>query len=378
MLRQTPTFSSISKLYHFEFFINMNHVWRTRLIFTRRFSIRRNPNISSFFHFSDPPFNLATLTKRILAAGLLDEKKVLDKLTQAQIIDAIKSCRKLETLNTTGNQSKGSRHSSTHVLRQELSKTQYKSPEKLLEDVLLNQKHLTKPIIHAYLATYPYPSSVDSHFLLQSQKTILNNDMIFIALRRAIFSRDFFTSYSLASLAKPSLLTPLTKHSLLSLGSMFCMSTSAVGILSYLHSIPFVATVTVITLVWILHYAWAIKVFCTRPRIRARLRAKSGMDSLRNQSRLDMWNRIAVGYEELVEFNVDNYHKTAQENALTEVSNAEEQHREWMKGLKLKRQDTEQEIIFNEYWTRAGVGFEWVEPDQDPVDTIVEKIRKGY
>jgi hypothetical protein len=83
---------------------------------------------------------------------------------------------------------------------------------------------------------------------------------------------------------------------------------------------------------------------------------------------LEFCERIVVGWEELVDLNVSNYHlyhsKRERNAEFERMINRELGKR----GMRIRQSDEEEKYL--EYWQAAGHGFEWVEPDQDPADYI--------
>lgn len=374
-----------------------------------------------FFHFNDPPFNLNTLVSRVQKSGLLEapkniNDKVKDELHEPTLIDAIHSCKELSRLLTSVKGTSGSRTQDIHKLKQTLKNSRkFKTPLHLLESIIeANRPGMSMPVIKVYISEPPFPDTVqaisaieslfkESHFKgWRSIKSVSDyNDLVYIALRRALLRKEIEYAYELAALAKPSAFTGLNRHIILSNVSFSLMSTGAVVALSQIFEIPTAVTAMSVMCMGLLQYTQLLKQLGSRTRVRLR-RLSSAISPSSSiwaqQVYFDMVNRIAIAYDELIDLNVDNFHKMADEHHKLQQNNLELeqadsnnssqtidispksdahdiQQRKLVKS-KLTLVTTDQEQMFNEYWTSAGVGFEWVEPDQDPADVIIRRIRQ--
>jgi hypothetical protein len=380
-------------------------------------------NSPFFFHFNDPPFNLNTLVSRVKKSGLLEPPaningKVRDELREPTLIDAIHSCKTLSRLLTSVKGTSGSHTQDIHKLKQTLKKSRkFKTPLHLLESIMeANRPGMSMPVIKVYLSEPPFPETEqailvieslfkESHFEgWQSIRSVSDyNDLVYIALRRALLRKEIKYAYELTALTKPSAVTSLNRHTILSNVTFSIMSTSAVIVLSQIFDISTAVTIMSVVCVGLLQYTQLLKQLGTRARVRLRRLSSAVSPSSSiwaQQVWFDMVNRIAIAYDELIDLNVDNFHQMADEHHKLQQKRLEReqvnsnnssqkidislesdahdiQQRELVKA-KLTLVMTDQEQMFNEYWTSAGVGFEWVEPDQDPADVIIKRIRNNY
>lgn len=368
---------------------------------------------SFFFHFSDPPFNLNTLTHRILNSGLLVSKPDKIEISESYenlLIDAINSCKALHLKTySKGDQITSSRSQDTHDLKLALAQSKkFLTPLDLLTAILdYNASNLTYKSLLEYLVTRPYPPTQHVCLLLTQYrsdclsrsgkytKPILHNlrSLVYIALRRALLRQELELAYELIDVSNPTSLSAAgggkripgetsNRHALLSVVSLASMGGGCIIIGSYLLALPPVVTLGAFLLLgasqiafYLRAISWSSRV-CWRPGI-----LLPSLARIKYQHELKMIDRIAVGYDELIDLTVDNYHHLAAESSKSPNNShnlrrlQKFQHHQLIKH-KTRLIETDQELMFNEYWTRAGEGFAWVEPDQDPSDTLVRTIRE--
>lgn len=309
----------------------------------------------------------------------------------------------------------GSHTTDIHKLKQSLKKSRkFKTPLHLLESIMeANSSVISMPVIRAYLSEEPFPETVQAISVLKppsigssvKQRKLTSatddyNSLIYIALRRALLRKEIKYAYELAALAKSSAITSSNRHIILSNVTLSIMSTGAVIALSQVFVIPFAVTAMLMMCMVLLQYTQLLKLLGTRTRVRLR-RLSSAVSPTSSiwaqQVWFDMVNRITIAYDELIDLNVDNFHHLANElhkhrqeklegnqihdniPPITDIDLQKEarevQQKELVKA-KLTLEETDQERMFNEYWTSAGLGFEWVEPDQDPADELIKRIRE--
>lgn len=382
------------------------------LIFQRRFfSTRKQKDHSTFFfHFNDPPFNLNSLTSRITKKGLLQPSSLASmensiENIESLLIDVIRSCKELH-LKTFSKESQGtgSRSSDTHDLRQILAQSkQFTKPLDLLTAVLDNNSaNLTHNVLHQYLVLKPYPPSPHVISLLSqfggppSKRSCLKQrqlrDLTVTAVRRAMLNLEVDLAYEMieASNQETNLFCSgalLHRYALLSSASIFTMSTGALVTFASIWEFPFAVVLGSAVAVGFVQFGLYLQAISKSTRVRWR-RSALALPILTHQSDLFLVNQITVSFDEFIDFTVDNYHQIASSinspsaamkhgKESERMTQLQDFQRQQLTKHKMKLIETDQELMFNEYWTRAGEGFEWVEPDQDPADWILKRIRQN-
>lgn len=355
-----------------------------------------------FFHFSDPPFNFNTLTSRIVTSELF---QFTDKLERSRnfeflLIDAIKSCKTLHLSTNTDDQIKSSKSQASHEIKLALAQSrQFSSPLHLLTVVLdQNELALAYDPLHIYLATRPYPPTTHVISLLKKFKNTLVarsggttfngihqfHNLIYIALRRAILRRELNLAYELVDLSSsisssnPWYKCALTdKHALLSATSLACMTGGSILTAAYFFTFPPLVAIGALAVLSFSQCVLYIRGISRTSRVRWRPGISISLWArLTQQHDLQMINRLAIGHDELIDLTVDNYHHLANSSLFNGINNLQEFQQRQLARKKMRLIETEQERMFNEYWTRAGEGFVWAEPDQDPSDRIIRLIRQ--
>lgn len=363
-----------------------------------------------FFHFNDPPFNINSLTARIEHSGLLSENASNKPPLNPQdverlLMDAIESCKSLHRLNYANRSlSTSSKRQDTHDLKIALARSKrFKAPLDLLSEVMeKNMDKLTYEPMRLYLCSQPFPDTIHAIRFLKafchgdSSKKRINEtrQLIDIGLRRALLRREIKLAYDIIDIiegkvAKFSWSSCINQHALLSSFSMSVMGAGCITIVTSLTSLPLGVAVGSIAGLWLTQFALYVRAVSTRTRVRW----KSGLSlpiwtRLQRSYELELVNRVAVEYDELVDLTVDNFHHFANLDSLPSADSKvslsdhaahlrelQDFQRSQLVKRKMRLVETDQELMFNEYWTRAGEGFQWVEPDQDPADPIVKQIR---
>lgn len=364
-------------------------------------------SVGFFFHFSDSPFNLATLTSRITNSELLQSSNQPANLNNIEglLIEAIQSCKALhlKTYKTNG-QIKSSKSQDTHDLKLALVRSKrFSSPLDLLSAVLdHNASNLTYKSLHTFLVTRPYPPTHQAISLLSRFESTswaisavkYKHEMVYIALRRALLRRELALAYELVDIINSDTLSTdkkrtlilggsTNKHALLSASSLSIMGGGAIITGAYLLALPPSITFGTLVALGMTQLALYLRAISSGSRVRWRPGIFLPIFTrLKQQHELQMINRIAVGYDELVDLTVDNYHHLATSTSTTSPDSSvnlqalQDRQQQQLTKNKMRLVETDQERMFNEYWTRAGEGFAWVEPDQDPSDNIVRNIRQ--
>lgn len=93
----------------------------------------------------------------------------------------------------------------------------------------------------------------------------------------------------------------------------------------------------------------------------------SVLQRLSRRRELELCNRIVVGWEELIDLNVSNFHVHHSSRSPDPAIERRIGQQLSRRGMQLRPNADEAKYL--DYWSHAGAGFEWVEPDQDPADS---------
>jgi hypothetical protein len=270
--------------------------------------------------FISPPFNYFTLRSRVKNVIFNASKTIPSSV----MIDAIDSCKQLY------------RQSMTQSVPSKFSDVLPKSKHHVL-DLLNNIVHRVqiwnqRDVLVHHFCTDPVPT-LDEMLQLTKRyvKSTGNGEFIYIPLRLVLYRLEIDRAFEYVDLLKHT----KPKFS----GLLF-----GVGANSGIDRVQWRRTVTL-------------------------------MDQIKRCEELQMINRIVTAFDELVDLNVSNYHyfysllNNQDRNALlAQAIN----NQLLVRGMQLTNTFESEENVYNEYWKSAGKGFDWVEPDQDPVQRWVE------
>lgn len=93
---------------------------------------------------------------------------------------------------------------------------------------------------------------------------------------------------------------------------------------------------------------------------------------VKNHDILVMANRIVTGVDELMDININNFHRK-NNRQYEDNDDVQTLLRKYLRdrGMKLIDGPDEEAELYHEYWKTAGKGSQWVEPDQDPTDKFL-------
>lgn len=96
-----------------------------------------------------------------------------------------------------------------------------------------------------------------------------------------------------------------------------------------------------------------------------------------------MCHKLVSIFNEIYTTNVSNYHLTNstlieqfQKDMVLDKEQIEKLIRDEFREMGLMITEGSDEAMFKEYWSTGGDGFEWVEPDRDPVEFVEIAAKK--
>jgi hypothetical protein len=326
----------------------------------------------SFFHFNDKPFNMSILTKRIYNTILSCNN---GNWSSNAVIDAIKACKQLARKSQSEVLPK-----QFHELRDEL--TTRTGPLDLIQKMLSHppvQKLARSDvmILHTLCTYKPVASTqtaLDVIKLFESKRNLHRQQeelsAIFVALRNAVNRKEFEQAFEIVDLCSSKRISTTIgdlgeRSQITGLIGLLLLATS--GLLQFGGIFPLVGYwggLVSIGMKWLSPqpgYESGFKVGW-RPEVHIR-------DRIKRHQELVMVNRIVIGYRELVDVNVSNFHIHHNRSPRPDI---ELVLNEQIKQRNMRIMSIQEEIMYQDYWATAGEGLEWVEPDQDPVTMLAK------
>lgn len=287
-------------------------------------------------------------------------------LSNENYLKVIKLCRKFQLSNQ--NSTSYNQNSINEIV-------QFKKPD--IETYLFEKLELQKrsgDVIRSYLVETPVP---DSRFILDAMKQNSDMELNKTALRQLLYkNRDIETSISLIRsnrlLFERNSIITFQKAAL----SYFICSLSLHGFLEIVlmgqESMNILIDVYLLNM---LLYLTLLKNPKNGPVL-----WRPGTPLLQrffNRYEYRMYEKLMIAYKELYTTNVSNYHlggskllNSFQNGLPEEQLKLEKLISVELREMGLMMHDDKDEAMFKEYWTTGGEGFEWSEPDRDPIEFL--------
>lgn len=216
-------------------------------------------------------------------------------------------------------------------------------------------------VLAHYLTSVPQPPTYYALTVLGKGASLTS---VSIALRTAVLKKDIDGAFAVLDTANLALSRAKVIGSICGLGAIVSAQI-AYGILVDVPLTFFMLGMCSATL------ASIYQSMTRTPRVRW-AKTEPVMHRLINYHKLVLTNRIVTGFDELIDTNVNNFHRSPSKDASAQVTKLQLHLRQ--RGMRLI--DGPENEMYRQYWLGAGDGYKWVEPDQDPVDPWITDARQ--
>uniref|UniRef100_A0A060T6Z9 ARAD1B16148p n=1 Tax=Blastobotrys adeninivorans TaxID=409370 RepID=A0A060T6Z9_BLAAD len=310
-----------------------------------------------FYSFYDRPFTFQALKSRIKSS--LRNNNVPTSV----YVEAISACK---ALARTAKRSNGQGRLDELMVNESVHKDPASPMIQLATSVVDRHQHhgprdVHDKVLRHYLASVPQPPTYYALTVLGKRASLTS---VSIALRTAVLKKDIDGAFAVLDTADLVLSRAKVIGSIYGLGAIVSAQI-AYGILVDVPLTFFMLGMCSATL------ASIYQSMTRTPRVRW-AKTKPFMHRLINYHNLVLTNRIVTGFDELIDTNVTNFHRSPSKRASAQVTKLQQHLRQ--RGMRLI--DGPENEMYRQYWLVAGEGYKWVEPDQDPVDPWITNARQ--